>query len=267
MTAMYGTVVRTERLSPRLVRVVLGGDGLAGFTATDFTDQYISALFRPDDAPYSVPFNVDEVRATAPDHQPRRRRETVRRWDPGSGELTLDIVTHGDEGHAGRWANRAQPGDRLQVTSATGGYAPRADADWHLMVGDESAVPAIAASLEQIRSAVPVLAVLVVDGPNDHVELPTPAGLQVTWVHRAVNADDPDALLHAVEGLTFPTGVPQVFVHGEAAEVRAIRKHLLGDRAVPKDGQSISPYWRRTKTDEEWREIKRQWLAESEADV
>lgn len=267
MAAMYGTVIRTERLSPRMVRVVFGGEGLSPFTSTGFTDEYVNARFLPTDAPYSVPYNADEVQATAPDHQPRGRRETVRRWDGDRGELTIDFVTHGDEGHAGRWANHARPGDRLQMTGPSGGYSPRLDADWHLLVGDESALPAIAASLEATEGDAPVLAVIVVDAADDRVELASPAGLRLTWVQRDDHRDDPDALLHAVEGLDFPDGTPQAFVHGEAAEVRAIRKHLFGERALPRDGHSISPYWRRTKTDEEWRQIKRQWLADSEADV
>lgn len=262
--ALYGDVVEVERLTPHMVRVVLGGEGLAGFTPTPFTDQYVNALFIPPGAPYGAPFDPDEARATGPDHRPRGRRYTIRAWDPASRLVTIDFVVHGDAGFAGRWASGAAPGDRLQIAGPTGGYAPDPKADWYLMVGDESALPAIAASLERIPRGRPVLAALVVEGANCHLDLDCPGALDVTWVHRAADPGNPDQLLHAVEGLRFPAGRPHVFVHGEAGEVRAVRRHLLAERGLPKDGASISPYWRRDHTDERWREVKASWLAESE---
>jgi NADPH-dependent ferric siderophore reductase len=87
------------------------------------------------------------------------------------------------------------------------------------------------------------------------------------WVHRAEVGVGPDPVVAAVAALDFPDGRPQVFVHGEAHEVRAVRKHLLGERGVTKDGSSISPYWRRGDTDESWRQVKRQWTMETEADI
>jgi NADPH-dependent ferric siderophore reductase len=265
--ALYGETVEVERLTPHMVRVVLGGKGLADFTPTPFTDQYVNALFVPPGAPYEVPFDLDEARATGPDHRPRGRRYTVRDWDPVSRHVTIDFVVHGDVGFAGRWARYATPGDRLQIVGPTGGYAPDPDADWHLMVGDESALPAIAASLERVPRGRAVLAVLIVDDAGCHLDLDCPGALDVTWVLRTAAPEDQNQLLRAVEALRFPSGRPHVFVHGEAGEVRAIRRHLLADRGVPRDGASISPYWRRGHTDERWREIKAAWLADSEADV
>ena len=260
MTAMSGTVTRVERLAPRLVRVVLDGDGLAGFTPTEFTDQYVNALFLPPDAPWTVPFDPDEVKAGPAEHRPRGRRETVRRWDPDRGELWLELVTHGDVGLAGRWADHAAPGDRLQVVGPSGGYAPDPDADGHLMVGDESALPAIAASLERVPSGVPVAAVVVVDGPADEIELETPGALALRWVHRDREpGDHEERVVRAVAAVDLPPGRVQPFVHGEAAEVRAVRRHLAG-RGVDVAGASISPYWRRGLDDEGWREIKRDWV-------
>lgn len=265
MTEMYGTVVRTEVLGPRMVRVVLGGEGLAAFEPSAFTDQYVNALFPPADAVYDVPFDPEDARVRA--QPPRGRRETVRRWNPDRRELTIDFVGHGDVGHAGPWSMRTKPGDRLQLTGPAGGYAPRPDADWHLLVGDESALPAIAAAVDHLPARARAIVVAIVDGPADRIELSGDDAVEVVWVHRADHPDDPDALLEAVRDLVFPPGTPHAFVHGEAGEVRAIRRHLLAERGVPREGQSISPYWRREHTDEQWREIKRQWLAESELDV
>jgi NADPH-dependent ferric siderophore reductase len=266
-SATYGDVLEVQRLTPRMVRVVLGGAGLADFASTGWTDQYVNALFIPDGAPYGVPFDPDEVRRLPVEHRPVGRRYTVRSWDEATRRLAIDFVVHGDVGAAGRWADNAEPGDRLQVVGPSGGYAPDPEADVHLLVGDESALPAIAASLERIPPGRHAVAVLLVDDEHHQIDLSCPGHLDTTWVHRAAAAGNPDQLLQAVVGLQLPPGRIQVFVHGEAGEVRSIRRHLLGDRAIPKAQTSISPYWRRDKTDEEWRELKREWLAAQERDL
>lgn len=265
--ALYGEVVEVQRLTPRMVRVVLGGEGLRDYTPTEWTDQYVNALFVPPGAPYTVPFDVDEARQGPAEHRPLGRRYTIRRWDPSRRQVTIDFVVHGDVGAAGRWAAAARPGDRLQIVGPTGGYAPDPAAVGHLMVGDESALPAIAASLEAVPAGRPVVAVLLVDDADHELELDCPGDLRLTWVHRRSAPPDVDLLLKAVEAADLPAGPIQVFVHGEAGEVRAVRKHLLGDRGLDKEGTSISPYWRRSFTDEGWREVKAAWLAEWAADV
>jgi NADPH-dependent ferric siderophore reductase len=263
---MYAEVTEVERLSPSMVRVVLGGGELEAFEPTPFTDQYVNAYFVPDDAPYTVPFDLDDVRSLGGDVRPRPRRFTVRSWDETTKRLTIDFVAHGDVGHAGRWAQRTAPGDRLQFAGPGGGYAPRPDADWHLLAGDESALPAIAASLERLSPGARAIALIVVDGPANELPLDSPGEVEVVWVHRSTATDPETALPDAVAALEFPAGVPQVFVHGEAGEVRAIRRHLAAERGVDVEGASISPYWRRDCTDEAWREIKAQWMAEMKAD-
>lgn len=264
---MHGEVVDVERLTPRLVRIVLGGEGLDGFEPTAYTDQYVNVLFPPDGAPYEVPFDVDAARAGNPAHRPLGRRYTIRSWDPLERHVAIDFVVHGDVGTAGRWANRAKVGDLCQFAGPTGGYAPDPAADWHLLAGDESALPAIAASLEQVPAGVPAIAVLLVDDADSHIELTSPGDLHLHWVHRDADPGNHELLPQALEALALPAGRPHVFVHGEAGEIRAIRKHLLGVRGIAREHTSISPYWRRDFTDEKWREVKRDWLAEVEQDV
>lgn len=264
---MFGTVERVQRLSPHMVRVVLGGDGLAGFEPTPFTDSYVNLLFRPPSASYDVPFDLDLARSLPRDQWPAPRRFTVRSWDPRRRHLTIDFVTHGDEGVAGRWAQGARAGDRLALRGPSGGYRPDTDAAWHLMIGDESALPAIGASLEQVPDGVPVFVVALVDGPADELDLPSPGRLHLSWLHRDANPGADDLLLRAAEKLNPPGGRVQAFVHGEAVETRAVRKHLLGERGIPREALSVSPYWRRRFTDERWREIKGRWLAEVEQDL
>jgi NADPH-dependent ferric siderophore reductase len=214
-----------------------------------------------------VPFDVDAVRAGERAHRPNGRRYTIRRWDPAERRITIDFVVHGDSGFAGRWANHATVGDRLQIAGPAGGYAPSTTADWHLLVGDESALPAIAASLEQVRPGVSALVAVVVDGPDHELALDCPGDAKVQWIHRRSDPGNHELLLAAVEATEFPSGTVDVFVHGEAGEVRSIRRHLLVERGIPKEGTSISPYWRRNFTDEAWREVKATFVAEMRDDA
>ena len=265
---MHGAVVRTQRLTPALVRVVLGGPGLDGFTPADGTDAYVNLAFAPEGAPYGPVFDPRAVREEQPrELWPARRRYTVRRWDAAAAELTLDFVVHGDTGVAGRWAAHAAPGDLLVFDGPSSGYRPDPEADWHLLVGDESALPAIAASLEVLPEGAPAVVRLVCDGPDHEVPLPSAGRLDLVWLHRAGAADDADLLAAAVRDLVFPTGRVHAFVHGEADEIRAVRRHLLADRGLARSDMSCSPYWRRTMTDEAWRQVKRDYLAAMDAEV
>ena len=266
--AWHGTVVRTEWLTPTLVRVVLGGDGLAGFTVPAATDAYVNLAIPPDGATYGPVFDPAEVKDRVErDRWPARRRYTVRAWDGGAGELTLDMVVHGDSGAAGPWAARCRPGDVLVFEGPGGGYAPDLEAAWHLLVGDESALPAIAASLEALPTGVRAVVRLVCDGPDHEVALQSDADVDLAWLHRDGSRADADLLAASVHALVFPAGRVHAFVHGEADEIRAVRRHLLGDRGLARADMSCSPYWRRTMTDEAWRAVKRDFVTAMEADV
>jgi NADPH-dependent ferric siderophore reductase len=139
---------------------------------------------------------------------------------------------------------------------------PDPDADWHLMVGDPSVLPAIGASLPRIPAGVPVIVLAEVDGPEDEIALTSPGALDLRWIPSA-----PGALLRAVRELPFPEGRGQFFVHGEAAAVRAVRTHLLTERTVDREALSVSGYWKRTRTEEEWRDDKAEWLRQAELAV
>jgi NADPH-dependent ferric siderophore reductase len=265
---MHAVVITTEWLTPGLVRVVLGGAGLDGFTMTEDTDAYVNVAFAPEGAPYGTVFSPAEVREQhAKEDQPRRRRYTVRSWDAAQQLLTLDFVVHGDAGVAGPWAATAEPGDVLVLEGPGGGYRPDANADWHLLVGDESALPAIAASLEAVPQGATAVVRLLCDGPEHELPLTCPAWLDLRWLHRTGGPDDTALLTEAVRALDFPAGRVHAFVHGEADEIRGVRKHLLVDRGLTRQQMSCSPYWRRTMTDETWRQVKRQFVAEMDADL
>ncbi|MGA4958893.1 siderophore-interacting protein [Streptomyces lavendulocolor] len=257
--AREARVVRTERLTPHMVRVVLGGDGLDGFAADEFTDQYVKLLFGAPGVTYPEPFDMARIREEFPREQwPTTRTYTVRAWDAAQRELTVDFVVHGDEGLAGPWAARARVGDTVRFLGPGGGYAPDPAAAWHLLVGDESALPAIAASLERLPEDAVGHALIEVESPDDEQKVAVPPGVEVRWLHRGGRPVG-EALLAAVEGLDFPPGDVHAFVHGEAGFVKDLRRHLRLERQVPRERLSISGYWRLGKTDEDWRAIKRDW--------
>jgi NADPH-dependent ferric siderophore reductase len=250
-------VEAVRRLTPHLIRVVVGGEDLDGFVVGEFTDHYVKLQIPPPGAPYTAPFDAEDLRARLPREQwPRTRTFTVRHWDGERSLLTLDFVDHGDSGVAGPWAAAARPGDRLQLMGPGGAYTPDPAADWHLMVGDESVLPAIAASLVRVPAGVPVHVVVEVGGPEDEIALETPGDLRLTWLHRNGAGD---RLLDAVRALAFPDGSVHAFVHGEASAVRAVRRHLVVERGVPREALSVSGYWKRGRTDEGWREDKAEW--------
>jgi NADPH-dependent ferric siderophore reductase len=254
-----------RRLTPHLIRVVVGGEDLEGFAAGAFTDHYVKLQIPPPGAPYSAPFDPEDVKARLPkEHWPRTRTYTVQAWDEENRLLTLDFVHHGDTGVAGPWAAAAKPGDGLQLMGPGGAYTPDPGAAWHLMVGDESVLPAISASLRRVPAGAPVHVIVEVDGPDDEVALETPGDLRLAWLHRNGNED---VLVDAVRALDFPPGAVHAFVHGEAAAVRALRRHLLVDRGVPREALSVSGYWKRDRTEEGWREDKAEWnrLVEQDA--
>jgi NADPH-dependent ferric siderophore reductase len=251
-----------------MVRVVLGGGDLDRFEMPSHTDAYVNVAIPPSGAPYDAVFDPKQVRAEHPeDVQPARRRYTVRAWDEGARQLTLDFVVHGSEGVAGPWAASARPGDVLVFEGPGSGYRPDPAAGWHLMVGDESALPAVAASLEAVPRGARVVVRLACDGPEHEIALATEGDLDLQWLHRSGEPADADLLVDSVRALELPEGRVHAFVHGEADEVRALRRHLLAERGMSRTDMSCSPYWRRTMTDEAWRSVKRDFVAAMEADV
>ncbi len=165
------TVVRTERRTPALVRVVLTGPDLVGLPIGEHTDHYVKLVFSEGGA----------------DERPLQRAYTVRAYDAPRAELTLDVVVHGDQGVAGPWAAAARPGDRVRLLGPGGDHAPSAEVRTHLYVGDESALPAIAVALERLPAGHRAVVVAEVEDPAEEAALPSAAEVDVRWVHRATS--------------------------------------------------------------------------------
>lgn len=257
-------VVRTERLTPHMQRVVLGGEGLAAFSADTCTDHYVKLLFPAGGATYPEPFDMERIREDFPREQwPVTRTYTVRHWDAEHREMTLDFVIHGDEGLAGPWATRVRPGEKVHFMGPGGAYAPDPAADWHLFAGDESALPAIARSLEALPDGARAFAFVEVEGPEEEQKIDS--DVEVVWLHRAGRPAG-QALVEAVRALDFPGGRLHAFVHGEAACVKELRRYLRVEREIPREDLSISGYWRLGHNEDGWQASKREWNARIEAE-
>ncbi|WP_091238464.1 siderophore-interacting protein [Micromonospora matsumotoense] len=259
-------VVRVGRPTPHLVRLVLGGEELAGLPVGEFTDHYIKLVFPPPGVDLPRPLDLAAIKRDLPREQwPRLRAYTVRAWDAAAGEMTVDVVHHGDVGLAGPWAARLRPGDEVLFVGPGGAYAPDPTADWHLLVGDESALPAIGAAVERLPEG--ALAVVLVEVADRAEEQPlrSPGAMTLTWLHRG---DRPvgEALVAAVRELEFPPGRVHAFVHGEATFVKELRRLLRVERSVPREALSISGYWRQGMDDEGWRSTKQDWNQQVEAE-
>lgn len=247
--AVIDLVVRETRwLTPHMVRVTAGGDGFVRFIDNGYSDAYVKVLFPQPGVTYPEPFDMQAIRAEMPREQwPRTRTYTVREINPAARELSIDFVYHGDEGLAGPWAAGAKPGDPLRLLGPGGAYAPGPDADWHLFVGDEAALPAIGASLARVPDAAPVRALIEVASPEEEQELATPGDARITWLHRSNGSS---RLADALRAMEFPPGRVQAFVHGEADTVKAMRRHLLDERGVAREDLSVSGYWRRGRDED-----------------
>ncbi|WP_431232785.1 siderophore-interacting protein [Mycolicibacterium psychrotolerans] len=269
-------VVSTEQLAPHMVRVVLGGTGFDTFTPGEFTDSYVKFVFVRDDidvASLPHPLTLDSFKDTPAEQQPTVRTYTVRRVDPEARQITVDFVVHGEHGVAGPWAASAKPGDTIYLMGPGGAYAPDPAADWHLFAGDEAGLPAISAALEALPPNAVGKAFIEVAGPEDEVELNAPESVAINWIYRGGRADlvgddragDNAPLIEAVTTTLWLPGQVQVFIHGEAqAVMHNLRPYIRKERGVDAKWASISGYWRRGRTEETFKQWKRE-LAEAEA--
>lgn len=264
------TVIRTEFVAPSMRRVVFGGDGFPEFldrhTALNkdalndgaFTDEYVKLVFLAEGFDYPAPLDLGAVRETMPQEAwPVLRTYTIRWVDPEAHEVAIDFVVHGDEGIAGPWAARADPGDTLHLRGPSGAYAPDPSADWHLFVGDEAGLPAISTALEALPAGARAVAFVEVGGADDEIAIATVAELEMHWLHRGAALPGTTTLLDdAVRAWDWRPGRAAAFIHGESALLKSVRPYVLNDRGVARADVSVSAYWRRGTTEEGFREWK-----------
>ncbi|GGC91391.1 siderophore-interacting protein [Tersicoccus solisilvae] len=263
------TVTGSEWLTRDLVRLHLTGPDLASLESPAHTDSYVKLLFAPPGADDSWPFDPDRIQAERPREQwPVTRTYTIRRLDPARAEMDLDVVVHGEAGLAGPWAASARPGQTIGFRGPGGAWSPDPGADHHLLVGDESAYPAIAAALDALPDDARASVFLEVADVTAHPPLRQGPGIRVSWVHRA-GADGAAtapgaALAAAVRSADLPAGDLRAFVHGNAEMIKDLRRYLLVEQGLPRDRVSISGYWRTGQTEDAWQAGKREFVVQME---
>lgn len=253
------TVLRTEQLSPHMVRIIAGGPGFAGYANNDFVDRYVKIVFPQPGVDYELPLDLWAIRETMPREQwPYTRTYTVRRVDQAAQELAIDFVVHGDEGLAGPWALAAQPGDTLVFTGPGGAYNPAPDADWYLFAGDDAALPAIAAAIESLPADAKGLAFLEVDSDADILAIAAPDGVELRWLLRSgVPAGSSSILLDALGDAEWLPGRVDVFAHGERGYMKGLRDIFFKQRGLERSQVSLSGYWAQGRVEDDFQAEKK----------
>jgi len=217
-------VVTSRQLSPHVQRIELTAPELEGFSYEPGQDVMLLVA--------------------ADGKRPVRRRYTIRWLDPVRRLLTLDVVLHGD-GPGERWVRSARPGDRIEGIGPRGKISPSVEADWHLFMGDESAMPAILAMTESLPGDSDATIVLEIPEPEDEQEFSPAAKTRLSWLHRQGGpAGEARALAAEAAEVELPPGSGHAYLLGEARVVLRLRE-VLAARGLAQDQMSPKAYWGR----------------------
>jgi NADPH-dependent ferric siderophore reductase len=223
-TRMWLEVVDSAPLSPGMQRLVLTAPELAGLQYQPGQDMMLMVAVDGD--------------------RPVRRRYTIRALDPERRLLTLDVVRHAG-GPGERWVAAARPGDRIEGIGPRGKIFLAEAADWHLFIGDDSALPAYLTMAGALPAGARALVILEVPGPAGEQDLVTAADAEVTWLHRDGGpAGDPAALVAAAATVALPPGRGHAYLAGEATVVLRLRETLAA-RGLAPEQMSPKAYWGR----------------------
>ena len=239
-------VSRVDRITPHMVRITVGGDDLEGFT-THGPAEHIKVFFPTPgrDRPVLPTWGPEDPVYVPGPERPTSRTYTPRRWRPQEGELEIDFVLHSGGGPGSNWAERAQPGDILAIAGPSAPYRPDPDAEWHLVAGDDSALPAIGNIVQALPRSARVHVFIEVGGASEEQPIDSDAQVQVTWLHRSSEEDLAGRQLEAaIWNLKFPDGDGRVWLGCEASVMRDIRRHLLTERGLPRGAIHTQGYWK-----------------------
>jgi NADPH-dependent ferric siderophore reductase len=221
---LHFEVVASSLVTPHMQRLELAAAELDGFSY--------------------VPGQDVMLLVAADGRKPVRRRYTIRSFDRARGTISLDVVRHGD-GPGERWISAAKPGDRIEGIGPRGKVFPSPAADWHLFMGDDSALAAMFAMTESLPGDCVATLVVEVPGAGDEQELLAPARTRISWLHRLDRAaGEPGALVAEAREVELPAGNGHAYLLGEASAVLAMREALAA-RGLPQDQMSPKAYWGR----------------------
>ncbi|WP_029149528.1 siderophore-interacting protein [Microbacterium indicum] len=242
--------LRRERVTPHMIRVTIGGDDLARFAYRGFDQWFRLAL--PvhgegglDRMPqrFGVGGYLKYLRVPK-GSRPVVRNYTVRAFRAEERELDIDFVVHGDDGIAGPWAARVEPGERVAFIDQGCGWAPVPEASRHLIVADESGLPAALGILRDMPRDSVGDAVIELFDERDRQDVDAPDGVAVHWLVRPAGSVPGAAALPLTRALEVDPEGLYGFAVGEQALASGVRRHLVGERGVPKKSVTFSGYWR-----------------------
>jgi NADPH-dependent ferric siderophore reductase len=235
-------VLRTERVTPAMARITVGGPALTTFPGDGRGDQHVVLYFYEPDVVLPDPLTLTSARTLLGQVRPAMRSYTVRRYDPVGHELDIDFVLHADGGVANDWAMAARPGDHLIVVGPSPAYLPDPDVPAHILLGDETALPAIGAMLAHLPASADVTALIEIADPAEEQAL----GDRVTWLHRAGRpAGRADQLLDALRSHGPLTGrAVAVWAAGERTVMQAVRAYLVDESGLDRKRVRTTMYWR-----------------------
>ncbi|WP_108398169.1 siderophore-interacting protein [Devosia submarina] len=228
-------------ITPRMRRISLHGD-MTGFASAGHAD-HIKAFFFPDGVePHTAPIG-ERGAEFAPGEKPEMRDYTPRYWDVAKGTLELDFVLHGD-GPASSWAAQAEIGQKLVIGGPRGSLVVPAAFDWYLLVGDETALPAIGRRIEELPAGARVVAIIEVADQAEEQRFETQTDLDLIYCHRnGLAAGTTDLLLQAVKRQAFPSGTAYAYIAGESSISKAVRAHLTEERGFNPEYVKAAGYW------------------------
>lgn len=242
-------VARVVPLSASMMRLTLGGDGAGGFES-HAPDEHVKLIFPDPDTGELRPPVPDGLMLAWPRPVPPSREYTVRRFDPATLEIDIDIVLHRG-GLASDWARAASPGDRVHVAGPPGGVIVPLVYDRYLLAGDLTALPAIARWLEELPQSAAGWAFTEVTDPGDEIELQRPPGMQLRWVHsRDTPPGSGDLLARTVRTVHIPPGESvYLWAAGEAGAIKPLRRWARDELGLARHDYSVTGYWKRGTPD------------------
>jgi NADPH-dependent ferric siderophore reductase len=236
-------VVRVARLSPKMQRVTLSGPDLVGFVSSA-ADDHVKVVFPRPGEPLVLPPGKSDPPGDPSAPEPIKRDYTPRHFDAAKLELDIEFALHGD-GPAAQWAAQAAPGQELGVGGPRGSFVVSGDFDWYLLVGDETALPAIARRLGELPSGAKAIVIAEVDDAAEELKFTSKAQMTVQWLHRGAHeAGDAGLFTQALTKLVLPAGTGYSWIACESNVARQLRSLLLGRGFDRKWLKSVG-YWKR----------------------
>lgn len=238
-------VLRKRHLTPGMLRLTLGGEGLAGFRSTGIADEYIRLFFPdPETGELVLPEIGADGRWTFPEerHRVRYSTYTVRRADAVAGELDIDMVVHAG-GRASDWACAAAEGDRVVINNPRGLYKPPEECRRQILLGDATGLPAIARILEQAPPDMESRVVIEVRDAGERQALPDHPGATVTWFVGSGNGIGQSRLGALLNEMSLQADPGYLWVAAERAAVRALRAQADVLGCFADDRRKLVAYW------------------------